>query len=45
MYPHELAKMGTLASIVGLVVAQWFSPLVAVTVGAILLYCLLVRVG
>lgn len=45
MYPHEFAKMGTLAGIVGLVAAQWLSTLTSVTVGAAVLYCLLVRVG
>lgn len=45
MYPHELAKMTTLSAVIGLLVAEWFSPLVSVTVAAIALYCLLVRVG
>lgn len=44
-YLHELAKMGTLAAVPGLLVAEWWPPLVAVTVSAVVLYALLVRVG
>lgn len=45
MYAHEFAKMATLAGIIGLFVARWFSELTAVTVSAVLLYLLLIKVG
>lgn len=45
IYPHEFAKMATLASIPSLIAAQWVSALTAVTVFAVILYVLLVRVG
>lgn len=45
MYQHEFAKMATFAAIIGLVVARWFSELTAVTVAALVLYLLLVKVG
>ena len=44
-YLHEFAKMLTLASIPTLVAAQWLSALSSVTIGAVVLYALLVRVG
>lgn len=44
-YQHQLTKMMTLASIPGLVAAQWCSVLTAVTVSAFVLYALLVRAG
>lgn len=44
-YPHEFAKMATLAAVPGLLAAEWCSPLVAVTISAAILYALLVRVG
>ena len=44
-YLHEFAKMAALASLPGLIAAEWCSPLVSVTVSAVALYALLVRVG
>ena len=45
MYVHEFAKMTALASIPAMVAAQWLSALTSVTIGVVVLYFLLVRVG
>ena len=44
-YLHEFTKMIAFASIPALIAAQWLSALTSVTVGAVVLYALLVRVG
>lgn len=45
MYLHEFTKMVTLASLFGLILSRWVSDLSAVTVSALVLYILLVKVG
>lgn len=44
-YAHQFAKMLALAAVPALIAFQWCSWLTALTIGAALLYLLLVRAG